>query len=242
MDLPERQTLLPDLRRALVIFAHPDDAEFSAAATVAALVASGVAVDYLVTTDGGKGTEDPDMTSARLAATRTTEQRAAADRLGVGEIVHLGYPDGELTPSLALRRDIVRQIRRLRPDLVITLNPQRRSDGNPFIAHPDHLATGEATLSAVYPAARDRLNSPELLAEGLEPWKVRQVLVAGVERPNLWMDVAATFEAGLDALRCHASQIGDWDATEARVRERAADAGAAVGLPLAQAFLSISLA
>ena len=143
----------------------------------------------MVTTDGGKGTDDPAVTPEQLAATRIAEQRAAADVLGVGEIVHLGYPDGYLQPTLELRRDIVRQIRRFRPDLVIAQNPQRRADGNPFIAHPDHLATGEATLAAVYPAARDRLNFPELLDEGLEPWKVRQVLVSGVERPNLWVDV-----------------------------------------------------
>ena len=112
--------------------------------------------------------------------------------------MHLGYPDGYLHPSLELRRDIVRQIRRFRPDLVIAQNPQRRADGNPFIAHPDHLATGEATLAAVYPAARDRLNFPELIDEGLEPWKVRQVLVSSVEQPNLWVDVSATLERGLE--------------------------------------------
>jgi LmbE family N-acetylglucosaminyl deacetylase len=176
-----------------------------------------------------------------LAATREAEQRAAADVLGVSEIVHLGYPDGYLVPSLDLRRDIARQIRRFRPDLVIAQNPQRRMDGNPFIGHPDHLATGEATLAAVYPAARDRHNFPELLEEGLEPWKARQVLVTGVERPNLWVDVSQTFETGLVALRCHASQLPDWAEVEQRVRERVALAGEPVGLPMAQAFLSILL-
>jgi len=159
----------------------------------------------------------------------------------VTEIVHLGYADGYLTPSLDLRRDIARQLRRFRPDLVIAQNPQRRMDGNPAIGHPDHLATGEATLSAVYPAARDRHNFPELIAEGLEPWKVRQVLVTGVERPNLWVDVSGTFETGLRALRCHASQIGDPEAVEQRLRERVEEAGRPVGLPMAQAFLSILL-
>jgi LmbE family N-acetylglucosaminyl deacetylase len=237
----EREELLEPLERALVIFSHPDDAEFSAAPAIAALTARGVEVSYVVTTDGGKGTEDPAVTPEQLAATRVAEQRAAADILGVGEIVHLGYPDGYLTPSLDLRRDIVRQIRRFRPELVIAQNWQRRDDGNPFIAHPDHLATGEATLAAVYPAARDRLNFPELLDEGLEPWKVRQVLVTGVERPNLWLDVSATLEVGLQALRCHASQFDDWDAVEARVRERVADAAAPMDMSMAQAFLSIDL-
>jgi len=235
----ERHELIQPLERALVVFSHPDDAEFSAAATIAALSAGGARVDYVVTTDGGKGTEDPAVTSSQLSAMRSAEQRAAADLLGVAEIVHLGYPDGELTASLDLRRDIVRQIRRFRPDLVIAQNPVRRQDGNPFVGHPDHLATGEATLSAVYPAARDRLNFPELLAEGFEPWKVRQVLVSGVERPNLFVDVGGTFEIGLQALFCHASQISDRAEVEARLRQRAAELGEPAGLPLANAFLSI---
>lgn len=235
----ERHELIQPIERVLAIFSHPDDAEFSAAATIASLTAGGARVDYVVTTDGGKGTEDAAVTSAQLTTTREAEQRAAADRLGVSEIVHLGYPDGYLTPSLDLRRDIVRQIRRFRPDVVIAQNPVRRQDGNPFIGHPDHLATGEATLAAVYPAARDRLNFPELIGEGLEPWKVRQVLVSGVEQPNLFVDVSETFEVGLAALLCHASQIPDPAATEARVRLRATELGAPVGLPLANAFLSI---
>jgi LmbE family N-acetylglucosaminyl deacetylase len=181
------------------------------------------------------------VTPAQLTATREAEQRAAADVLGVKEIVHLGYPDGYLTPSLDLRRDIVRQIRRFRPDLVIAQNPIRRQDGNPFIGHPDHLATGEATLAAVYPAARDRLNFPELLDEGLEPWKVRQVLVSGVEQPNLFLDVSGTFQVGLEALFCHVSQISDKAEVEAGVRERAEERGKAAGMALASAFLSIIL-
>ena len=198
-------------------------------------------VDYVVTTDGAKGTEDPTVTPEQLATTRMAEQRAAADILGVGEIVHLGYPDGYLQPSLDLRRDITRQIRRFRPDLVITQNPQRRLDHNPFIGHPDHLATGEATLASVYPAARDHLNFPELWTEEhLEPWKVRQVLLTGVEEPNLWIDVGDTFEVGL------AVDPGPREPGRPR-RGRGADAragargGRAAGIDMAQAFLSILL-
>ena len=238
---PERHDLITPLERVLVIFSHPDDAEFGAAPTIAALAAGGARVDYVVTTDGGKGTDDAAVSPEALAATRAAEQRAAADALGVSEIVHLGYPDGYLMPTLELRRDVTRQIRRFRPDLVIAQNPQRRMDGNPYISHPDHLATGEATLASVYPAARDRHNFPELVDEGLEPWKVRQVLVSGVERPNLWVDVSRTFETGLTALRCHVSQLPDLEAVERRMRERVAEAGAPVGLPMAQAFLSILL-
>ena len=240
MSLADLHTLLDPTERALVVIAHPDDAEFGAAATIARLVAGGARVDYVVTTDGGKGSEDPEMTPEMLTATRVAEQRAAADILGVSEIVHLGYPDGYLTPSLELRRDITRQIRRFRPDVVITWSPHRRLDANPFIGHPDHLATGEAALAAVYPAARDRLNFPELATEeGLEPWKVRQVLLIGVEQPNLYVDVGDTFEIGLRALLAHRSQV---DASvEERVRERARLAGEAQGIGLAQTFLSVML-
>ena len=237
----DRHELVSPLERALVVISHPDDGEFGAGPTIAALTAAGARVDYVVTTDGSKGTEDPDVTPEQLASTRMAEQRAAADILGVAEIVHLGYPDGYLTPSLDLRRDITRQIRRFRPDLVITQNPQRRLDHNPFIGHPDHLATGEATLAAVYPAARDHLNFPELWTdERLEPWKVRQVLLTGVEEPNLWIDIADTFEIGLRSILAHVSQVKREDVEE-RMRERARLVGEPQGIGMAQAFLSIIL-
>ena len=237
----ERHELISPLERALVVISHPDDGEFGAAPTIAHLTAAGVRVDYVVTTDGGKGTEDPAVTPEELSATRVAEQRAAADILGVSEIVHLNYPDGYLVPSLDLRRDITRQIRRFRPDLVITQNPQRRLDHNPFIGHPDHLATGEATLAAVYPAARDHLNFPELWRdEQLAPWKVRQVLLTGIEEPNLWLDIGETFELGIRAILAHTSQV-DPETVEERMRERAREVGEPQGIGLAQAFASIIL-
>jgi LmbE family N-acetylglucosaminyl deacetylase len=238
---PERHELIEPLERVLVVVSHPDDAEFGAGSTIALLTAAGARVDYVVTTDGGRGTEDPDVTPEQLSATRRAEQRAAADILGVTDIVHLDYPDGYLQPTLDLRRDITRQIRRFRPDLVITQNPQRRLDFNPYIGHPDHLATGEATLASVYPAARDHLNFPELWTdEHLEPWKVRQVLLTGVEEPNLWLDVGESFETGLAAILAHTSQVDPDDVTE-RTRERARLLGEPQGIGLAQAFLSILL-
>ena len=241
MNPPDRHELIAPLERVLVVVSHPDDAEFGAAATIAQLARAGARVDYVVTTDGGKGTDDPDVSSESLIATRVAEQRAAADLLGVSEIVHLGYPDGYLTPSLDLRRDITRQIRRFRPDLVITQNSQRRLDRNPYIGHPDHLATGEATLAAIYPAARDHLNFPELWRdERLEPWKVRQVLVTGVEEPNLWLDVADTFELGIESILAHTSQVDPEKVTE-QMRERARLIGEPQGIGRAQAFLSILL-
>ena len=237
----ERHELIAPLERVLVVISHPDDGEFGAGPTIAKLTAAGARVDYVVTTDGSKGTEDPDVTPEQLTTTRMTEQRAAADILGVTDIVHLGYPDGYLTPSLNLRRDITRQIRRFRPDLVITQNPQRRLDHNPYIGHPDHLATGEAALASVYPAARDHLNFPELWTdEHLEPWKVRQVLLTGVEEPNLWIDVEETFDTGLASILAHVSQV-DADEVPERMRERARLVGEPQGIGMAQAFLSIIL-
>jgi LmbE family N-acetylglucosaminyl deacetylase len=241
MSPVERHELISPIERVLVVISHPDDAEFGAGPAIAHLAQAGARVDYVVTTDGSKGTEDFEMTPEELSSTRLAEQRAAADILGVTEIVHLGYPDGYLTPSLELRRDITRQIRRFRPDLLITQNPTRRLDHNPFIGHPDHLATGEATLAAVYPAARDHLNFPELWRdEKLEPWKVRQVLLTGVEEPNLWMDVAGTFETGLRAILAHVSQVAPTEVEE-RMRERARVVGEPQGIGLAQAFASIIL-
>jgi LmbE family N-acetylglucosaminyl deacetylase len=237
----ERHELVEPLERVLVVVSHPDDAEFGAGPTIALLTKRGARVDYVVTTDGGRGTEDPSVTPGQLSAIRKAEQRAAADILGVGDIVHLEYPDGYLQPTLELRRDITRQIRRFRPDVVITQNPQRRLDHNPYIGHPDHLATGEATLASVYPAARDHLNFPELWTdERLEPWKVRQVLLTGVEEPNLWLDVAETFETGMAAILAHTSQVDPDDVSE-RMRERARLTGEPQGIGLAQAFLSILL-
>jgi LmbE family N-acetylglucosaminyl deacetylase len=242
MSTLEPHALVDGIERALVVIAHPDDAEFAAAATIAHLIAGGARVDYVVTTDGGKGTEDPAVTPEMLSTVRVAEQRAAADILGVVEIVHLGHPDGYLEPTLGLRRDITRQIRRFRPDVVITWSPQRRLVGNPYIGHPDHLATGEATLAAVYPAARERLNFPELANdEGLEPWKVRQVLLMGVEQANRHVDVAGTFDVAMRALLAHASQLTGRDDVEERVRERARLAGEPHGMALAQAFLSVVL-
>ena len=145
----------------------------------------------------------------------------------MSEIVHLNYPDGYLVPSLDLRRDITRQIGVFRPDLVITQNPQRRVDHNPFIGHPDHLATGEATLAAVYCAARDHLNFPELWRdEHLEPWKVPQVLLTGVEEPNLWLDIGDHLRARHRVDLAHASQVDPEDDRGAHAGARARGGGA----------------
>ncbi|HUG15836.1 MAG TPA: PIG-L family deacetylase, partial [Thermomicrobiales bacterium] len=168
-------------RRVMVVMAHPDDAEFICAGTVATWAAEGQEIIYVLGTSGDKGSEDPAMTAERLIATREAEQRAACDVLGVREVVFLRMPDAELVPDLEMRRTLTRVIRQHKPDAVVCQDPTERWVGSGYIQHPDHIAMGEATLAALFPSARDRLTFPELLAEGLEPHKVNEVYIASSE-------------------------------------------------------------
>lgn len=211
--------------RVAIIVAHPDDAEFICAGTVARWAAEGHHLTYVLITSGDKGSEDPSVTPEQLAATRTAEQRDACQVLGVEEVRFLGYADAMLVPDLAMRKDLVRVIRTLRPDVVVCQDPTVRFVGQTYLNHPDHRAAGEATLDAVYPAARDRMTFPDLLEEGLEPHKVREVYLAGAGTPDVAIDISDFMKTKLAALRCHKSQMGDWDPEE-MVREWAKeDAG-----------------
>jgi LmbE family N-acetylglucosaminyl deacetylase len=223
----------------LVVMAHPDDAEFSAGGTLARWTAAGSKVTYCVCTDGDKGTSDPERDPREVAGQRIAEQRAAARVLGVEEVVFLGHPDGTLQPSLELRRDVVRVIRRVRPEAVLCPDPTRRF-GPEYINHPDHRAIGEVTLDAIYPSARDPLVFPELVAEGLEPHKVTQVFVANPSEITCVVDITSTLETKLEALRQHRSQITD-DRLREFVPRRAADIGAPYGLAAAEAYHLIRL-
>ncbi len=205
----------------MVIMAHPDDPEFSAGGTIARWAREGKEIIYLILTNGDKGSNDPEMTSERLAQLRQQEQRAAAEKLGVHKVIFLGYPDAELTPSLELRRDIVRQIRLHKPDAVITPDPTTRFYGNTYINHPDHRAAGDVALDAIFPTARDRLNFPEQVAEGLEPHKVREVYLTGTNSPDFWVDIGDTVDVKIKALLEHHSQIREPDKLGTRIRERA---------------------
>jgi LmbE family N-acetylglucosaminyl deacetylase len=205
-------------KKIAVVMAHPDDAEFVCAGTIARWVDEGHDVVYVLITSGDKGSDDPEMTPQRLAATREAEQRDAARILGASDVIFMRRPDGELEPNLELRREIVRIIRRLKPDVVVCQDPTVRWVDTQYINHPDHRAAGEATLAAVFPAARDRMNFPELLAEGLEPHKVREIYLAGAQSPDVAIDITAYLERKLESLRAHVSQIGDWD-PEPMVRE-----------------------
>ncbi len=200
-----------DCKRAMVVVAHADDAEWGCAGTVAQWCNSGWEVVYVLCTDGSKGTENPDLTSEELVIIRKKEQLDAGKLLGLHKVVFLDYEDSMLEPSLDLRRDIVRQIRFYKPDILICLSPVRRLDGSSYFGHPDHLASGEATLSAVFPSARDRLTYPELLEEGLEPHKVSEVWIMGHDDDDKFVDVTDCIEIAVSALKSHSSQIADED-------------------------------
>ena len=223
-------------RRGMVVMAHPDDAEYSCAGTVAKWCKDGMQVVYLICTDGSKGSSDPDMTPERLAEIRRGEQTAAGKVLGLKEVVLLGYEDSMLRPTLELRRDIVREIRRPKPDILICPSPIRNLKGTGYIGHPDHLAVGEATLAAVFPAARDRMTFPELLEEGLQPHVVREVLVPDGQEPDKWIDVSETIEIAIEALKQHVSQVKDGHEVEGWMRERRRRAGEDHGMEYAEAF------
>jgi len=196
-----------NMRRALVVAAHPDDPEFGCGGTVALWSRSGWEFYYLILTDGSKGSDDPAMTPEQLIPLRREEQRAAARLLGVKEVLFLGYEDGELTYTRELLRDVVRYIRLLKPHALFANDPTTIFHRNSFINHKDHRCAGLVAVDAVYPVARDRLNLPELLAEGLEPHKVKELYLFHTNEPNMAVDVTEVAELKLKALLEHRSQF-----------------------------------
>ena len=223
-------------QRAMVVVAHPDDAEWGCAGTVAKWCAEGWEVVYVLCTDGSKGSEDPEMTSGRLVEIRKQEQLDAGKVLGLKDIVFLGYEDSMLEPTLDLRRDIAREIRRHRPDVLICMNPVRSVDGEGYLGHPDHFASGEAALSAVFPSSRDRLTFPELLREGLEPHKVKEVwMMFHGDTADKFVDVSAYMDTAVDALKAHQTQVSEEDA-EVDMRQWRNSTGKKVGFEFAEAF------
>jgi LmbE family N-acetylglucosaminyl deacetylase len=203
---------------AMGIFAHPDDAEFSVAGTVARWTRAGTRVVYVLCTDGDVGTQVPDLTREQLAAVRRQEQKDAGRVLGVDEVIFLGYPDGLLQPTLDLRRDLVRVIRQFKPEVVFCGNPTAFFYGDEYINHPDHRAAAQAALEAVFPAAAMPLVFAELEKEGLRPHRVKQVYIWGTSEPNVWVDISETLALKIEALRQHKSQMEDWDPTEMLTR------------------------
>ncbi|HEY6220313.1 MAG TPA: PIG-L deacetylase family protein [Gemmatimonadaceae bacterium] len=220
--------------RVMFVAAHPDDPDFLAGGTVARFAKEGREIAYLILTNGNKGSSDPNVTSEDLVPIREREQRRAAEVLGVKRVEFLGYEDGELEDTRALRRDVTREIRRWRPELIITLNPHRTYANFPGW-HRDHRVTGGVVLDCVYPLARDHLAFPDLLPE-FAPHNVREVYMVQWESPRLLVDITDTIDLKLDAIRCHASQVGDYKAVEARMRNRAATLGKDKGYGYAEAF------
>ncbi len=194
---------------AMVVVAHPDDAEFMVAGTVAKWARRGAEVTYVVITKGDKGSEDPEMTPSRLTAIREAEQRAAGAVLGVRNFEFMGYEDGYLQHTLELRRDITRLIRKYRPEVVMCFDPTSRFISDFYPNHPDHRASGDATVDAVFPSARDRLTFPELLTDGLQPHKVKQLWLGNAGQPNTWVDIAETLDLKRQALLKHPSQLAE---------------------------------
>ena len=231
--------------KVLVVTALPDDVDFGAAGTVAAMTSAGIEVAYCICTNGDAGGSDRSISRAEMAVIRQREQRAAAARVGVETVVFLGHPDGRLQASIELRRDVSRQIRLFRPGRVITQSPERLFD-RIYASHPDHLAAGEAALCAVYPDARNPFAHPELLAdEGLEPHTVGEVWLMSAPAPDVIVDIGATFDAKVAALGSHASQLApDFDA--AKLLRQFAESVAAVAElgdgGLAEAFRLVATA
>lgn len=222
----------------LTIIAHPDDAEFGAAGSIAAWTAEGKTVVYVVCTGGGKGTSDRNVSPADLERIRQQEQRAAASVLGVSEVVFLGMEDQGLEETWEFRETLVRLIRRYRPEKVISSDPYRR-----YLWHRDHRIVGQVVMDALFPYARDHLAYPDLLEEGLEPHKVKEALFFGTDEVNHWIDISDTFEIKLEALICHATQIRELrvDNLESWLRARCRRLAEGSDFTLAEAFHRVKL-
>ena len=216
--------------RILVVAAHPDDVDFGVAGSVAAWVKAGVDVAYCIVTDGDAGGSDRSVSRPDMARLRREEQRSAAAEVGVTDVVFLGHPDGRLVASIELRRDITRQIRRVRPDRLVCQSPERLWD-RIGASHPDHLAAGEAAVCSVYPDARNPFAHPELLDEGLEPHTVPEIWMMAAPEPNRAVDVTDTFERKMAALRRHESQVGDAQGLDDRLRGWLGAGARQAGLP-----------
>jgi len=222
----------------MVVTPHPDDAEWGVAGTVARWVREGKEIIYVVCTNGDKGTSDANVKPEELARIREQEQLAAAKLLGVREVIFLRHPDQSLEDTPEFRKEIVRLIRMYRPETVVTADPYRR-----YVWHRDHRITGQVTLDAVFPYARDGLSYPDLLEEGLYPHKVKEVLLWASGDVNYRSDITDTFDLKIAALRCHKSQVGNNPSPELekRLRERHRMMAEGEDFELAEAFHRVEI-
>jgi LmbE family N-acetylglucosaminyl deacetylase len=224
--------------RALLLIAHPDDAEFWAGGTIATWTDAGIRVTYCVLTNGDVGGFDPSVPRDEVPRIRQAEQRAAADILGVHAVHFLSLREGELVPSVELRRDLVGLIREVRPERIVTWSPEWNW-ARFRTSHPNHRATGEVALAAIYPDAGNPFAHPALLDEGLEPWQVPEIWLLNSRAPNHYVDITEVFDRKVAAVRAHASQTAHRERLADELRERIAPNTAAAGLPagrLAEAF------
>lgn len=222
--------------RFMVIVAHPDDAEFGPAGTAARWIDEGAQGWLVCCTSGDQGGEDAAMDPLELAALRETEQRAAAAIIGYAGVSFLHQPDGALANDLALREQLVREIRTFRPDAVLTSDPEVLFHGDGGINHTDHRAAGMAAVDAVFPAARNPMAFPWLVRDGLAPHKVRRLYCFWPDRPNAWVDIGSTLERKVRALQAHASQIREPEALAARIGTWMAEEGLPIGAAAAEAL------
>ena len=229
-------SLHASLRKILCISAHPDDHEFTIAGTVARWAREEREIVFCLVTTGGAGTNEHTPSSDGLIPVRERESRDAARILGVKDLVFLGYQDGVVEPTIGLRRDLTRMIRRYRPDVVVAGDPTVRFYGNAYLNHPDHRAVANAALDAVFPSAETRAIFPELLTEGLEPHKVKEVWITGAMPPDTWIDIGDTLETKCAALKAHVSQVGGGEWVDPLLREWAVRDGKRAGLKYAEAF------
>ncbi len=223
---------------AVSVHAHPDDQEFTVAGLLACWAQAGCDVISVIVTDGAAGSNDPtkdDSYKPEMARLRELEQSAANAVIGVRETVFLRYPDGTLEPTLELRRDLTRVIRKYKPEAVVTGDPQGVFYGNGYINHPDHRAAAQAALYAVFPSSETRLIFSDLLKEGLEPHKVKRLYVHGSDHSDTWVDISTTIDVKIAALKKHASQLVDWD-PEKMIREWAAEEAKDHGMQYAEAY------
>jgi len=231
-------------RGVLSIHAHPDDQEFTVGGTLAKWARAGSAIVTVCITSGSAGSNQYTplgMTREALAPIREAEQRSACRVLGVSEVVFLRFEDGVLEPSIALRRELTRLIRRFGPDAVVCGDPTVRFYGSSYLNHPDHRVAADVALDAVFPSAETRLIFPELLDEGLEPHHVTAVFIHGSERPDTFIDISEVLSIKLAALKEHRSQMGEWDPTE-MITDWAREQGAPRRLASAEAFRRMVLA
>ena len=230
-----------EYKKGLVVVAHADDAEYGCSGTVARLVAEGWDMAYVLCTDGSKGSSEDGMTEEKFSSIRKKEQEDAGKVLGLSSVTFLGYPDSYLTPNLDVRKDIAREIRRQKPDIVICQYPMRVLDGGFRSGHPDHMAAGEAALAAIFPTARDHMTFPELIEEGFQPHKVAEAWIMGHPEPDLWVDITDHMQTSIKALTSHESQMSGqtFDEVFERMAEGRSERGKGVGMPYADTFKRI---